>query len=58
MARLRLLFVQLRNSSFQSSDSRSWTNKSSVDLLKIIFQLSLNINFLYFIEKACNKFVM
>ena len=32
MARLRLLFAQLRNSSFQSSNSRSWTNKSSVDL--------------------------
>jgi len=34
MARLRLLFAQLRNSSFQSSYSRSWTNKSSVGLLK------------------------
>jgi len=33
MARLRLLFVQLRNSSLQSSNSRSWKNKSSVDLL-------------------------
>jgi len=35
MARLRLLFAQLRNSSFQSSDNRSWTNKSSVSLLKL-----------------------
>jgi len=35
MARLRLLFVQLRNSSFQSSDNRSWTNKSFVGLLKL-----------------------
>ena len=34
MARLRLLFAQLRNSSFQSSNNRSWTNKSSVGLLK------------------------
>ena len=34
MARLRLLFAQLRNSSFQSSNSRSRTNKSSVGLLK------------------------
>jgi len=33
MARLRLLFAQLRNFSFQSSNSRSWTNKSSVGLL-------------------------
>jgi len=32
MARLRLLFAQLWNSSFQSSNSRGWTNKSSVDL--------------------------
>jgi len=34
MARLRLFFAQVRNSSFQSSNSRSWTNKSSVSLLK------------------------
>ena len=34
MTRLRLLFAQLRNSSFQSSNSRSRTNKSSVGLLK------------------------
>ena len=34
MARLRLLFAQLRNSSFPSSNSRSRTNKSSVGLLK------------------------
>ena len=33
MARLRLLFAQLRNSSFQSSNNRSWANKSSVSLL-------------------------
>jgi len=35
MARLRLLFAQLQNSSFQSSDSRSWTNKSSVALFRL-----------------------
>jgi len=33
MARLRLLFAQLRNSSFQSSDNRSWTTKIYVNLL-------------------------
>jgi len=33
MARLRLLFAPLRNSSFQSSNNRSWANKSSVSLL-------------------------
>jgi len=41
MARLRLLFAQLRNSSFQSSNSRSWTNKSSVDLF---YRLNISKN--------------
>ena len=35
LARLRHLFAQFRNSSFQSSDSRNWTNKCSDSLFKI-----------------------
>jgi len=46
MARLRLLFAQLRNSSFQSSNSRSWTNKSSVSFLKNYVLIILNYTLL------------